>query len=105
MALSCDILLDDKAFETASSEMAELKKRTENLKTKLEQMYKDLNSAVDTPAGRAVEITSSKVLIKPIEDMLLVIEHISSTLTQIMGTDHYKNVFIKFEELNKNIKF
>lgn len=105
MSLSHDIVLDDKAFTTASSDMKALKTRTEALKTKLEQMYKDLTTAIDTPAGNAVETTAKSVLIKPIDDMLLVVDHISSTLTEIIGTGHYKDVFIKFEELNSNIKF
>lgn len=105
MRLSRDIILDDTAFTTASSEMAELKNRTEELKTELKQMYKDLTTALDTPAGKAVEITAGKVLLKPIEDMLLVIEHISSTLEEIIGTGYYKDVFIKFEQLNQSIKF
>lgn len=105
MSLSQDIVLDDQAFTTASSDMKALKTRTETLKTKLQQMYKDLTTAMDTPAGAAVETTAEKVLIKPIDDMLLVIDHISSTLTQIIGTSYYKDMFIKFEELNSNIKF
>lgn len=105
MSLSHDIILDDQAFATASSDMKELKIRTETLKTKLQQMYKDLKNAIDTPAGNAVETVSESVLIKPIDDMLLVIDHVSSTLTEIIGTNYYKSVFIKFEELNSNLKF
>lgn len=105
MSLSHDIVLDDQAFTTASADMKSLKDRTDNLKIKLEQMYKDLTTAMDTPAGKAVEETAKSVLIKPIDDMLKVIEHISSTLTEIIGTGYYKDVFIKFEELNSNIKF
>lgn len=100
-----DIVLDEDAFATASTDMAALKTRTENLKAKLEQMYDDLKTAMDTPSGKAVELTSEAVLIKPIDDMLLVINHISGTLTQIMGTGHYKDVFVKFEELNTSVKF
>lgn len=105
MALSYDIILDDTAFSTASQDMAALKTRAENLKTKLEKMYSDLTTALDTPAGKQVEITAGNVLIEPIDSMLLVIDHISSTLTEIIGTGHYKDVFIKFEQLNQNIKF
>ena len=100
-----DIVLDEQAFATASEEMAALKTRTETLKTKLQQMYDDLKSAMDTPAGKAVEYTSEQVLIQPIDDMLAVINHISGTLTQIMGTGYYKDVFVKFEELNASVKF
>ena len=104
MALKHDIVLDDEAFSTASFEMALLKTRTTNLRTKLQEMYKSLHSAMDTPAGAAVETATEKVLIKPIDDMLLVIDHISTTLTEVMKTGRYKDVFIKFEELNNSIK-
>jgi hypothetical protein len=105
LASSYDIVLDDNAFTNASSDVKDLKNRTEALKTKLKQMYIDLKTAMDTPAGNAVETTAESVLIKPIEDMLIVIEHVSVTLTDIIGTGHYKDVFIKFEDLNSNVKF
>lgn len=105
MLLYKDILLDSNAFDTASSEMQKLKTRTEDLKTRMTEMYESLKNAMDTPAGDAVELVSKNVLIKPIEDMLLVIEHISSTLTEIIGTNYYKDVFIKFEELNSSVNF
>lgn len=100
-----DILLDDSAFNTASAEMKQLKTDTENLKTKMQKMYEDLQNAMDTPSGDAVELVSSKVLLEPIDNLLLVVDHISSTLTQIIGTGYYKDVFVKFEELNSSIKF
>ena len=100
-----DILLDDKAFDTASAEMKQLKTDTENLKIKMQKMYEDLQNAMDTPAGDAVELVSSKVLLEPIDNLLLVVDHISSTLAQIISTEYYKKVFDKFEELNSSIKF
>lgn len=105
MLLLYDIVLDDAAFNTASDAMAALKTRAEALKTKLERMYQDLSTALDTPAGKQVEITAKEVLIEPIDKLLLVIEHISGTLTEIIGTGYYKDVFIKFEELNQSITF
>lgn len=103
--LKKDIVLNDTAFDTASSDMQALKTRTKELKTKMEQMYEDLKKAMNTPSGEAVELVSKKVLMKPIEDMLLVVDHISSTLTEIIGTGYYKDVFVKFEDLNKSVKF
>jgi hypothetical protein len=105
LGLKQDIVLDDMAFHTASSEMKALKERTEALKTKLKQMYRDMTTALDTPAGRQLEMTAEDVLIKPIDDLLLVIQHVSDTLTQIIGTGYYKDIFIKFEQLNESIKF
>ena len=104
MTLSQDIILDDSAFNTASQDMKDLAERTERLKSKLTQMYNDLTKALDTPAGRQLELTAKDVLIKPIEDLLLVIRHTSDTLTEIIGTGYYKSIFIKYEELNQSIK-
>lgn len=104
MMLSQDIVLDDSAFSTASQDMKDLAERTERLKSKLTQMYNDLTKALDTPAGRQLELTAKDVLIKPIEDLLLVIRHTSDTLTEIIGTGYYKSIFIKYEELNQSIK-
>jgi hypothetical protein len=105
LSLPHDVLLDDTAFNTASSDMKALKTRTETLKTKLEGMYKELATALNTPAGKQVETTAKKVLIKPIDDLLLVIQHVSDTLTEIIGTGHYKDVFIEFTDLNQGLKF
>ncbi len=101
--LSHDIVLDDNAFNTASQDMAILKSDAENLKLKIETMYTDLAEAMQTPAGEVAVLVEKDLLIKPIEDMILVISHISETLTEIAGTGYYKDVFIKFEELNQDI--
>lgn len=104
MILYHDIVLDDSAFSTASQDLTVLKADTEKLKTKLETMYKELTEALNTPAGEQVALVAKDVLIKPIEDMTLVISHISSTLNEVIGTGYYKDVFIKFEELNESIQ-
>ncbi|MDR2492227.1 MAG: hypothetical protein LBD25_02020 [Coriobacteriales bacterium] len=104
MTLSHDICLDDAAFKTASSDMSALKTRAETLKTKLETMYKELATALDTPAGKQLELTAGDVLVKPIEDLSLVIQHISDTLTEINKTGRYKDIFIEFETVS-NVSF
>lgn len=103
--LEQDICIDETAFNTASSEMSALNTRTETLKTKLQGMYTELINALDTPAGKQLKLTAGDVLIKPIDDMLLVIQHISATLGEIIGTGYYKGVFVKFTELNQSVKF
>lgn len=98
--LSQDIVLDDTAFATASKDMLTLKSDAENLKKKLESMYKDVSEAMDTNAGKELKLTAKDVLLKPIEDMSIVINHISTTLETIKGTGYYKDIFVKYEELN-----
>lgn len=105
MGMDYDIYLEDNTFTTAETEMLALKVRVEALKKKLEKMYSDLSNALITPAGNAIELKADKVLIKPIEDLSLVIQHVSDTLNEIIGTGYYKDVWIKFEDLNQTINF
>ncbi len=96
-----DIVLDDTAFQTASDDMKELKQKAEDLKSMLERMYNDVTSALDTSAGDEIQFTAKNVLLQPVEDMSVVIQHISDTLNTIIGTGYYKDIFVKFEELNE----
>lgn len=105
MSLSYDIILDDTAFTNAAADIELLKKRTENLRVKLEAMYESLVDALNTPAGQELKSTAKSVLIEPINKLMLVIEHISTTLSQIIGTGYYKDIFIKYETLNNSIQF
>lgn len=105
MSLLRDIILDSEAFDTASADMKALQTRTENLRNKLQSMYQELATALDTPAGKQLELTAEKVLLQPIDNLQLVLNHVSSTLTEIIGTGHYRDVFIEFEEFNESIKF
>jgi hypothetical protein len=100
-----DILLEDTAFDTASEQMLKLKESAEALKEKVSKMYDDLSTALQTPAGEKLNITAKDILIKPIDDQLEVIKHISDTLKKIITSNYYKGVFIEFEMLDKNIKF
>ena len=92
--LSKDLQLDETKFNNASRDMKVLKKRTNELKTKLE--------AMDTPAGKEVQLEAKKTLLKPVENMALVVGHISDTLELVIGNNYYKDVFDGFDEL-KNL--
>ena len=82
-----DLMLNDNKFSTAVSDMKALK---------------NLVSALDTEAGEALEIEAKKTLLKPVENMALVIGHISDSLNLINGGGYYKDVFEGFDNL-KNI--
>lgn len=83
-----DIVLDDTAFKTASDDMASLKQQAADLKTKLEKMYEDVTSALDTSAGDEIQFTAKNVLLQPIEDMSAVIQH--RVCTNCLHTGIYK---------------
>lgn len=97
-----DLKLDDVKFATASKDMKALKKRTNDLKTELEGMYTELANAMDTPAGKEIQLEAKKTLLKPVENMALVVGHISDTLELVIGNKYYKDVFDGFDEL-KNL--
>ncbi|MDD6824800.1 MAG: hypothetical protein PUE12_01560 [Oscillospiraceae bacterium] len=103
-ALQQEIYLDDSALQTASEEMNELSQRTANLKTAIEELYEDLTTALQTPCGEAFKTISKDVLVKPIDDLKLIVDHISQTLETIKGQGYYKDVFDEYENLNNSIK-
>ncbi len=105
MSLEKDVALRSEAFKTAASEMSALKIRAETLKAMLEQMYRDLTTALDTPAGKAIEIDAKGALFEPIESLILVIGQMSKTLDDIIDTPYYQGVFDEYEQLVQNIKF
>lgn len=100
--LTKDLKLDETKFHNASRDMKALEKRTNDLKTTLEGMYESLASAMDTLAGKEVQLEAKKTLLKPVENMALVVGHISDTLELVIGSNYYKDVFDGFDEL-KNL--
>ena len=98
--LGDDLVVDEEKFNSAAQQMEDLKKRTNDLKEKLSAVYDDLTSAMDTPAGKEIQLEAKNVLLKPVENMSLVVGHISDTLNLIIGSGYYKDVFTGFEELS-----
>lgn len=105
------IKVDEQALGTAAYNMNKLKERNNKLKERLETMYKDLTTALDTEAGHKLEWQGKEVLLKPIEDMSKVLEHVSDTLNVIIGKDgrepkgvYYDKLFSEYEELDKILK-
>lgn len=95
-----DLVIDEEKFNSAAQKMEELKRRTNDLKDKLDTMYENLVSAMNTPSGKEAQLEAKKVLLKPVENMSLVVGHISDTLNLIIGSGYYKDVFTGFEELS-----
>ncbi len=100
------IEINEEALKQAADDMQALRERNDQLKTKLENMYNDLLTALDTPAGNELKICGLDVIIGPIEDMGLVIDHVSTTLNKIIGQGgeptgtYYDKLFDDYEELD-----
>lgn len=95
-----DLVVDEEKFATAAADMTDLKTRTNELKVALEKMYDDLANAMNTPSGKELQLEAKDVLLKPVENMSLVVGHISDTLNLIIGSGYYKDIFTGFEELS-----
>lgn len=108
------IYIDDQALTIAANDMMELRRRNQRLKEKLKNMYHDLTSALDTPAGHAVEWTGKEVLLEPIDDMGKILEHMSDTLNVIIGQGakqggeaggtYYDKLFNEYDELERILR-
>lgn len=101
--------LDESAFKTAADSMMKLKKRNDDLHKKLENMYENLTTALDTPAGSAMKIEGKDVLLDPIEDMGKVIDFMADTLNTIIGQAnskgvYYDRLFDDYEELERILR-
>lgn len=99
---SKDIILDDAAFEKAGQDFADLSTQLESLRTDIEALLTTLKSGFDTPAGRKFIQSCEENLLTPLDQQKIVLEHISSTLSQ--AKDQYAAVFTEYEKLNNNIR-
>ncbi|WP_295156528.1 hypothetical protein [uncultured Ruminococcus sp.] len=101
--LSKDVVLKDTAFETASTKLEALVTRSQTLYTDFSKLYKDLLTALDCESGKELELAGEDVVLKPIENLELVITQIYTTLTTIKGDGFYHEIFKDFEELQKGL--
>lgn len=100
--LSKDIVLDEAAFDKAINDFAELAGKLQSLRTDVEDLLGVLKGGFDTPAGRKFISSCESNLLEPLDRQKLVIEHISSTLTDVKGS--YSTVFAEYANLNAAIK-
>jgi len=100
-SLSKDIVLDEAAFEKAINDFSELSVKLQVLRSDIEELLGVLKGGFDTPAGRKFISSCENNLLEPLDRQKLVIEHISSTLSDVKGA--YSTVFTEYANLNKTI--
>lgn len=103
--ISQDIMINDGAFILATQNVEALQTRIETFKETLENLYDKMVSSLDTPAGVAFDTISKDVIMEPILNMEIIVGRISELIDTIRDEDYYRDVFIKFEELNDSIKY
>ena len=100
-AFGTDILLDESAFQTATSDFSALSTRLQNLRTTIENMLNTLQAGFDTPAGTKFINSCKNNLLAPLSDQKLVIAHISENLA--IARQSYASVFTEYQQVNAAI--
>ena len=101
MVFGEDIVLDEAAFHTAISDFADLSVQLQQLRTDIEDMLNILKTGFDTPAGRKFLNSCEKNLFEPLDAQKLVLDHISTTLSE--SKQAYESVFREYEALQSAI--
>lgn len=103
-------IISEEALKEAVRDMGTLQQRNQALKTKLENMFRDLTSALDTPAGHAIQWSGQNVVVQPVDDMAKVIKLMSDVLNSIIGNGpngrgyYYDKLFVEYDELDTTLK-
>lgn len=102
LGTNTDIVLDDAAFDKAISDFSVLASQLETLRKDITDALTALQSGFDTPAGRQFINSCKNNLLEPLDRQKLVIDHISTTLSEVKGS--YAAVFTEYESLNNAIQ-
>jgi len=97
-----DILLDQEQFKIASNQLTTLSNEMSNLRRDIDALLNDLSVGFDTPAGRKFITTCKNGLLQPMDDLAIVILHVSQNLD--LARSQYESVFTEFKALNNSIK-
>ena len=96
-----DIVLDEAAFNTAVNEFEDLSRRLQALRNEVEDMVNKLKEGFNTPAGAIFIQSCESNLFSPLDDQKLVLDHISSTLSECRAK--YQTVFDEYSNVQAAI--
>lgn len=96
-----DIVLDEEAFDKAIEDFATLSEQLKELRTEIEEVLNGLKGGFNTPAGVRFINSCEKNLYEPLDAQKLVLDHISSTLSE--SKQAYSSVFSEYESLKNTI--
>lgn len=103
---------EDKMRETAEK-MADLRERNKTLRDNLKTLFTNIKNSLQCETGKEIKFMGDEDLIKPLEDMDKVLEHMSDTLHILIGegnnseypaNTYYDKVFTEYDELIISIK-
>lgn len=102
MDFSRDVIIDDDAFKNAVNEFSQLSGKLENLTNLINNILDELEDGFNTPAGRKFISKYKEVLLKPLKDQRLIIDHVSDNLKS--AEQSYSSVFEEYKKLNQTIE-
>lgn len=96
-----DIVLDEEAFSKAINDFNNLQSEMNTLKQDIQQMLNEIKEGFNTPAGRKFIQSCEANLLKPMDDQIIVLQHISENLQT--SNNEYRSVFEGYKQLNSKI--
>jgi hypothetical protein len=99
--LVSDVIIDEEAFNIAVREFSALSTRLERLRKSVDSTLDSLQEGFNTPAGRRLISAYKDILIAPLTDQRLVIDHVSENLRY--AKQSYSSVFQEYAKLNNTI--
>ena len=98
-----NIVLDQIEFEKAAAEFETLSNDLSQLKSRIENLLKELMDGFDTPAGARFFQAVNNRLLDPMRDQAVVLEHVADNLRRANSSDRYQQVFSEYQSLNSSI--
>lgn len=107
------ITIDEDRMRDTATKMADLKKRNQELQKDLETLFDNISKALQCETGTQIKFEGRENLIKPLQDMDKVLEHMSDTLHILIGegnhseypaNTYYDRIFAEYNELIQSIK-
>lgn len=103
---------EDKMRETAQN-MADLRQRNIELRNNLSTLFDNISNSLKCETGKEIQFIGREDLLKPLDDMEKVLEHMSDTLQILIGESnnseysantYYDRIFTEYNELILSIK-
>ena len=101
MSKNTTILIDEEALNTAANRFRELTAEVKALQKDIEDMLNDFKTGFDTPAGKKFYNSCANGLLTPINEQVIVIEHIADNLMQAKNI--YAPVFDGYRDLVRQL--
>ena len=92
-----EILIDEEELQKAHNDFLELAQKAQSLLRDIEQLNEEMRTGFDTPAGHKFYNSYKDCLCEPLNQQIIVIEHIAENLTT--AKNMYQSVFDQYRSV------